>query len=97
MICILNTTLFEKTSTTGQRKKGKGMDNGSFPTENLVLASGKVTGNQQLELPIRSSPEECWGPPATEREMETEHTHGGQESRKGPQEAEGRGATNLQM
>lgn len=38
MICILNTTLFEKTLTTGQRKKGGGTDNGSFPTENLVLA-----------------------------------------------------------
>lgn len=96
MICILNTTLFEKNLDTGQRKKGGGTMV-AFLQKTLCWLSSRVTGNQQLGPQFQSNPEECWGPPATERETEIENTDGGQESRKGPQAAAGRGATNLQM
>lgn len=48
----------------------------AFLQKTLCWLSGTVTGNQQLRPLLRSNPEECWGPPATEREPETENTDG---------------------
>lgn len=56
----------------------------------LCWPSGAVTEGQQLGPPFRSNPEECWGPPATERETGVEDTDGRQESGRGPQAAAGR-------
>lgn len=80
----------------GTKEKRRG-DNGSFPTENLVLAVWYSDWKSTAGPQFQSNPEECWGPAATERETEIENTDDGQESRKGPQAAAGKGATNLQM
>lgn len=57
----------------------------------LCWPSGTVTGGQQLGSPFWSNPEECWGPPATERETETENTDSEWESRRGPRQQWKRG------
>lgn len=72
MICILNTTLFEKNLNNGTKEKGNRVGNGSFPTENLVLAvwdSGwRSTAGDTVLGKCRSA-----GDHQSDREMETEN------------------------
>lgn len=65
-----------------------GGNNGSFPSENLVLA----VWYSGWKSPGRAtSPVQCGGVlgPPTTGEMEAEHTDGGQDSRRGPRQQQG--------